>query len=95
MPYIKQERRVAILQGERPEDAGELNFAITMLVDNYLKERGGIRYSHLNEVIGAMDCAKLELYRRLAAPYEDKKIEENGDVYKSNEKPPSHLSYPD
>lgn len=93
MPYIKQKRREAILAGEKPQDAGELNFAITVLVDNYLKDKGGIRYSQLNEVIGAMDCAKLEFYRRVAAPYEDKKIEENGDVYRSNERP-AHLSNP-
>jgi hypothetical protein len=85
MPYIKQERREAILAGAKPQDAGELNFAITTLVDNYLKDKGGIRYAHLNEVIGAMDCAKLELYRRVAAPYEDKKIAESGDVYKCHE----------
>lgn len=85
MPYIKQERREAILAGAKPQDAGELNFAITTLVDNYLKDKGGIRYAYLNEVIGAMDCAKLELYRRVAAPYEDKKIVESGDVYKCNE----------
>jgi hypothetical protein len=82
MPYIKQERRKAILEGAHPQDAGELNFAITVLVDKYLEDKGGIRYAHLNEVIGAMDCAKLELYRRVAAPYEDKKIAEAGDVYR-------------
>ena len=81
MPYIRQERRDAIRAGARPQDAGELNFAITVLVDNYLNDKGGIRYAHLNEVIGAMDCAKLELYRRVVAPYEDQKIQENGDVY--------------
>ena len=85
MPYIKQERREAILAGAKPQDAGELNFAITVLVDTYLKDKGGLRYAHLNEVIGAMDCAKLELYRRVAVPYEDKKITESGDVYKSLE----------
>lgn len=93
MPYIQRERREAILTGAEPQDAGELNFAITVLVDNYLKGKGGIRYAHLNEVIGAMDCAKLELYRRVVAPYEDKKIAESGDVYKSSEsktdKPPT------
>jgi hypothetical protein len=83
MPYIKQERRDAILGGARPQDAGELNFAITVLVDNYLMDKGEIRYLHLNEVMGAMDCAKLELYRRVAAPYEDKKIAEAGDVYQA------------
>jgi len=33
------------------------------------------------DAIGALECAKLELYRRVAAPYEDTKIAENGDVY--------------
>ena len=28
-----------------------------------------------------LECAKLELYRRVAAPYEDEKIDQNGDVY--------------
>jgi hypothetical protein len=56
------------------------------VVDSYLKDKGEIRYARLNEVIGAIDCAKLELYRRIAAPYEDKKITENGDVYRSNKK---------
>jgi hypothetical protein len=63
MPYITEERRAAILAGAKPQDAGELNFAITTLVDNYLKDKGELRYSHLNEVVGALDCAKLELYR--------------------------------
>jgi hypothetical protein len=83
MPYIKQDRRDAIRAGAKPLDAGELNFAITVLVDAYLKDKGPIRYAHLNEVVGALDCAKLELYRRVAAPYEDQKIDENGDVYES------------
>ena len=75
-------------QEQHRRTRGELNFAISVLVDGYLKNKGGIKYSHLNEVVGALDCAKLELYRRVAAPYEDKKMEENGDVYKSNEKSP-------
>lgn len=83
MPYIKQERRDAILAGARPQNAGELNYAITVVVDQYVQDQGGIRYAHLNEVVGAMECAKLELYRRLAAPYEDQKIAEAGDVYES------------
>jgi hypothetical protein len=33
------------------------------------------------DVVGALECAKLELYRRLAAPYEDQKIKLNGDAY--------------
>ena len=53
---------------------------ISSLIDEYLHEYGK-NYTNINEVIGVLECAKLELYRRVAAPYEDEKIEQNGDVY--------------
>jgi hypothetical protein len=53
----------------------ELNYAISTLVDQYITNRCGLKYGAINEVIGVLECAKLELYRRIAAPYED------GDVY--------------
>ena len=59
--------------------AGELNYLISSILDAHLGEEP--RYSDLNEAIGVLECAKLELYRRLAAPYEDEKINEHGDVY--------------
>jgi len=31
--------------------------------------------------MGVLECIKQEFYRRAVAPYEDKKKEENGDVY--------------
>jgi hypothetical protein len=83
MPYITPEARARLDAGGRPASAGELNYAITRVVDDYLIARGPIRYAHLNEAIGALECAKLELYRRLAAPYEDRKRNETGDVYRS------------
>lgn len=79
MPYIKQEDRddhTALY----PQHAGELNYAITLLVNDYFKRMGG-RYQQINDIVGALEGAKLEFYRRVAAPYEDEKIEENGDVY--------------
>lgn len=85
MPYINAKARERLNTGGQPETPGELNYAITRLVDEYLIQKGGIRYAHLNEVIGAIECAKLELYRRVAAPYEDQKITEAGDVYHSLE----------
>ena len=85
MPYIDGPARERIDAGGAPETAGELNYAITRLVDAYLVRRGGIRYAHLNEVVGALECAKLELYRRLAAPYEDEKLRATGDVYRATE----------
>lgn len=81
MPYIKSEDRAAILIDEANiEDAGELNFFITTLI-NYYIDKNTKCYTTLNEVIGVLECAKLELYRRIVAPYEDIKILENGDVY--------------
>ena len=41
---------------------------------------GEAKYADINELIGALECAKLEFYRRKAAPYEDKKAVENGDL---------------
>ena len=80
MPYIVGEDR--FIATETPRNPGELNFAITRLLDDYIQQhKDGLRYSTLNEVFGAMECAKLELYRRVAAPYEDKAIAKNGDVY--------------
>jgi len=94
MPYITQDRREEIIEEaddvdglishhvvmEEIDKPGELNYAITELMINYLN-RKGVSYTNMNEVIGVLECAKLELYRRMAAPYEDTKIEENGDVY--------------
>lgn len=83
MPYVDAEARVRLNGGGKPQTPGELNYAITRIVDEYLTQKGNLRYSHLNEVVGALECAKLELYRRVAAPYEDQKITEAGDVYRS------------
>lgn len=80
VPYIKQQARVALAQGDLPVSAGELNYAITKLALAYFLDMGG-RYAQINDVLGALEGAKLEFYRRVAAPYEDQKIIENGDVY--------------
>ncbi len=63
-----------------PENAGELNYIVTRFIDNYL-EKHGVRYRYINEMIGALECCKLELYRRIASPYEDIVMRKNGDAY--------------
>ena len=55
---------------------GELNYVITRI----LKESYPLRYFNLNRAMGVLECAKLEFYRRVVAPYEDIKIKESGDV---------------
>lgn len=79
MPYIKKDRRKALEDTDIVETDGELNYIITTIVQAYLK-RKGLNYSNINTCIGVLECAKLELYRRIASPYEDTKIKENGDV---------------
>lgn len=80
MPYITKQDRARLDDGGEAESPGDLNYLITKVLDHYLR-RKGLRYAHLNEVIGVLECAKLELYRRIVAGYEDSKISENGDVY--------------
>ena len=85
MPYIDQEARKRLKNGVKPQNPGELNYLITKLVDDYLQSKGPLRYTHINEVIGVLECAKQELYRRVASPYEDEKIQNFGDVYRSSD----------
>ena len=82
MPYIKLEIRSALDPGPfvEPESPGELNYTITCLVRDYFRHNGR-NYQAINDIMGALEGAKVEFYRRVAAPYEDKKIAENGDVY--------------
>ena len=94
MPYIPQTRRDEInfelLDDSRdeggldwtPQNAGDLNFLVTCFIDNYLL-KNGTRYANINEMIGALECCRLELYRKIAAPYENLKEVENGAVYQS------------
>lgn len=83
MPYIEEEYRkyfdpeIQEIVGNL-SNAGDLNYCITTLCNKYLDE---VRYSELNAIIGVLECAKMEFYRRMVAPYEDIKARQNGDVY--------------
>ena len=89
MPYVNRSIRAEFRPylgpletfiGERGMMPGELNYLITCLVDDYLRVEG-LTYSTINTVIGALECAKQEAYRRVAAPYEDGKRAKHGEVY--------------
>lgn len=90
MPYISDDDKFEAMAD--PGTPGELNYKITMACADYLEERaevrGGLSYDLINEVIGVLECAKQEIYRRVAIPYEDQKIKENGDVYPDTLQPP-------
>jgi len=81
MPYIKPERRLAIDSGEIPKDSGELNYAVTKLLNRYLVTGTKINYQRFNDIIGVLECSKQEFYRRVVIEYEEIKKNDNGDVY--------------
>ena len=83
MPYIKQIDRYKFEQSIQDildliEYDGEVNYIITRIIDSIY---GGNSYDGLNTAIGVLGCIMQEFYRRRVAPYEDKKIKQNGDVY--------------
>jgi hypothetical protein len=81
MPYIKSELRDELETNQFvPNNGGELNYFITKVIWEYYQAHGS-KYSEINDVLGALEGAKLEFYRRVAVPYEDQKMKENGDVY--------------
>lgn len=82
MPYIKKEVRDIIdSQKLLPHFPGELNYKISSIIDQYIEDCS-LSYTVLNEVIGVLECIKLEIYRRIVAPYEDNKLHDNGEVYR-------------
>jgi hypothetical protein len=84
MPYIQKTRRSTLISDSDmflpPQTPGELNYMFTLFAKGYLIENG-LNYQAINDVLGALEGAKLEFYRRVAVPYENEKIHENGDVY--------------
>lgn len=79
MPYIRDKFSVDIKEMLR--DSGKLNFVLTQVLLQYVGDNG-VSYKTYNDCIGALEACKLEFYRRVVSPYEDKKMLENGDVYK-------------
>ena len=91
MPYIKSRDRkrfdkkvrniVAVLLSSNNTQepvVGEVNYVISLLIWTLFEQNPS--YTRGNNLMGVLECVKAEFYRRKLAPYEDKKIEENGDV---------------
>ena len=85
MPYTEEERRKLQYEPIRLltrfiETKGDLNHAICELTAMMMLKTGGMGYTNVSEWIDAVNGARKEMERRLLSPYEDEKIEENGDV---------------
>lgn len=87
MPYIKKEDRIPIddllkhltehfksLPLEQQD--GALNYTVTRILKGLYEPN----YFNYNRAMGVLASIQAEWYRRDIAPYEDKKIIENGDV---------------
>lgn len=83
MPYIDRESRLRLdccgfNDCSDPTDAGELTYKLYKTCARFIGPKP--RFIRICTVMGALLCTALEIYRRIAAPYEDTKIKENGDV---------------
>lgn len=83
MPYVPEPVRGLLdnepVDGVDPHGPGQLNYVLTRICLNYVLRRGQ-EYQSYNDVLGALEGAKQEFYRRGVAPYEDRKRAENGDL---------------
>ncbi len=55
---------------------GRLNYIIYRLLLNIYEPR----YFEYNRAMGVLACVSQEFYRRIVAPYEDRKMRESGDI---------------
>ena len=87
MPYIKSEMRKELNKplspllnylNKRSLTSGAYNYIITRICQKWVETK---TYEDYNRTIGVLESVKLEFYRRSMSLFEDKKIQENGDVY--------------
>jgi len=93
MPYIKQDNRIildryindlseAISDKRSNEDIvkvmGDLNYTITRLCAKLVGK--DVSYTKIGIITGVLENVKQEFYRRIAVPYEENKVVENGDI---------------
>ena len=82
MPYVKPKDRykldlvVRVLQLHKIKANGDLNY----ILFKFFKESVPKDYNSVKNYLGELDEVRVEIRRRFLAPYEDFKIEENGDV---------------
>lgn len=83
MPYIVPQRKKELDNGAEPANAGDLTYVLQQTIEQYLRVHG-LRYQHIAEVLGSIEGAKLDFTNRVIIPYEERKRQENGDVWDSD-----------
>jgi hypothetical protein len=56
---------------------GDINYAFSRVISSLMTE---VSYSKIAMITGVLENIKQEYYRRVASPYENKKIVQNGDI---------------
>jgi hypothetical protein len=89
MPYIKEDDRVrldpcieSMISSIKNDNdlhklLGDINYCFSRVASGVM---GEVSYSKVAMITGVLENIKQEFYRRVASPYEDKKIIENGDI---------------
>lgn len=96
MPYIKEEERLELdicvdrmieciitnkTSLNNPHDfqnyLGRINYCFSRVLAGLMKEPS---YNKIAMITGVLENIKQEFYRRIATPYENQKIIENGDI---------------
>ena len=90
MPYLTEDARaqldehinglLKVLLETDVSVPGGLNYAICRVADGVIAAKGE-SYSQYNNLLGSVEAAKLEIYRRMVAPYENAKSYQNGEVF--------------
>lgn len=92
MPFIDQASRALYAPGikaivdrmptDRRAARGDLTYVITEILHQYYGEK--MRYADHADLISVLQCAQLEYYCGRVHPYEVKKLQEHGDIYKDS-----------
>lgn len=88
MPYISRNDRVdldlvvdsalrALSRKPFEDSLGDLNYLFSRIIAAHM---GKVSYGKIAMATGVLENIKQEFYRRLAAPYEDMKVDLNGDI---------------
>ena len=91
MPYIPKSRRKCydkeieslVVELYFAEDCGYLESDITYVIYRLVKEmfgKEGFKWKDKVKALEVLEAVKLEYYRRVIVPYEDKKIKEHGEI---------------
>jgi hypothetical protein len=87
MPYIKQALRdnldveiQEVIDKIEEMDVESKNGIVVYALYKIVKELYWHSFDEISDGIKVLECAKLEFYRKVLAPYEDIAIDRNGDI---------------